>query len=54
MSEVLVYCPDCDKEVKEKDCIHDSEEGYICFGCIKKRREYIKNMKRPKITRWMK
>ncbi|MFW9875026.1 MAG: hypothetical protein ACFFG0_18120 [Candidatus Thorarchaeota archaeon] len=34
MSELLVYCISCNKEVKEKESIFDNIYGNICYNCI--------------------
>jgi len=51
MSDVLIFCGDCNTWAKEKDTIFSEDEGHICYKCLEKRKENSKINKG--LYRWL-
>jgi len=56
MSKIIVFCGDCDKWCKEKDCVDTKDEGHICFTCLKIRNEHNGSGLKQKgdLSKWLK
>ena len=54
MSEILVYCTDCRKFVKEKYAYHNPNEGGdICYKCIRKRNQQYEQREKVSLLKWL-